>query len=298
MRSLIQRVLSKATAHKIDPAPSRLKYRIQRWMLTPGIRMGVRFGVPICAVAVGLSIFLADDARRDLIVSTANELRAEFENRPEFLVNVMAIDGAGRDLSEDIREVMSIDFPLSSFDLELSDLRELVEGLDPVKSAKVRIRPGGILQVDVVERTPAVVWRTHDGLALLDETGAFVAELGSRDLHPLLPLIVGQGADEYVAEALQLVDASRPLSGRLRGLVRIGERRWDVVLDREQRILLPTGDPLSALERVIAVSEVQELLERDVAVVDMRLAARPTVRMTEYAVENWWHIKQTNAGNP
>lgn len=298
MRSLIQRVWAKTIVNKADPAPSRLKYRIQRWMLTPGIRVGLRFGVPICAVAAVVSIFLADAERRDVIVSTANELRAEFENRPEFLVNVMAIDGAGRELSEDIREVMSLDFPISSFDLELTQLRDLVEGLDPVKSTEVRIRPGGILQVDVVERTPAVVWRAHDGLALLDETGTFVAELGSRDLHPLLPLLVGQGADEYVEEALQLVAAAHPLNGRLRGLVRIGERRWDMVLDRDQRILLPTGDPLSAVERVIAVSEVQELLDRDVAVVDMRLAARPTVRMTEYAVENWWQIKKTNAGTP
>jgi cell division protein FtsQ len=51
-----------------------------------------------------------------------------------------------------------------------------------------------------------------------------------------------------------------------------------------------------ALERVIAVSEVRDLLERDVAAVDMRLAARPTVRMTQAAVEDWWRIRQLNAG--
>ncbi len=44
------------------------------------------------------------------------------------------------------------------------------------------------------------------------------------------------------------------------------------------------------------VSEVQDLLERDVAVVDMRIAARPTVRMTENAVENWWRIRELNEG--
>lgn len=296
MRSLIQS-LRRHKLPKSDPAPSRLKYRIQRWMLTPGIRLGLRVGLPICCLGAALAIFLASEERRDVIVTSFNELRTEFENRPEFLVNVMAIDGAGSELSDDIREVMSIDFPVSSFDLELPMLRDLIEGLDPVKSAKVRIRPGGILQVDVVERTPAVVWRTRDGLALLDETGAFVAELGSRDLHPLLPLIVGTGADAHVPEALQLLAASRPLDGRVRGLVRIGERRWDVVLDRDQRILLPTLEPVTAFERVIAVSEVQELLERDVAIVDMRLSQRPTVRMTENAVENWWQIKELNAGN-
>jgi cell division protein FtsQ len=30
--------------------------------------------------------------------------------------------------------------------------------------------------------------------------------------------------------------------------------------------------------------------------VDMRIAARPTVRMTENAVENWWRIREMNEG--
>lgn len=267
-------------------------------MLTPGVRTGLRVGIPLSIVVLGVTVLLADDERRDTIVTAAHELRSDFENRPEFMVNVMAVDGAGPDLGEDIREIVALDFPISSFDLELPDLRDLIESLDPVKTAEVRIRPGGILQVDVQERSPAVVWRTHDGLALLDAGGAYVAELGSRDLHPNLPLIVGEGADAHVAEALQLMATARPLSDRVRGLVRMGERRWDVVLDRDQRIMLPGDDPVSALERVIAVSEVQELLDRDIAAVDMRLAARPTVRMSDAAVETWWQIKKTNAGTP
>lgn len=33
-----------------DPAPSRLSYRMQRWMLTPGVRMMLRIGIPIVVV--------------------------------------------------------------------------------------------------------------------------------------------------------------------------------------------------------------------------------------------------------
>ncbi|MEP1327372.1 cell division protein FtsQ/DivIB [Pseudophaeobacter sp.] len=281
---------------RADPAPSRLKYRLQRWMLTPGIRFGLKFGVPLCLLLAAGGGFLADAGRRDLVVAQINAVRAAIEERPEFMVNVMAIDGAGASVAQDVREVVPLDFPISSFDLDLGQIRDQIEGLDPVKSAKVRIRPGGILQVDVEERAPALIWRSHEGLALLDETGAHVAELGQRGLHPDLPLIAGQAADQQAHEALQLIAAANPLGTRLRGLVRIGERRWDVVLDRGQRILLPADRPISALERVIVVSEVQDLLERDVAVVDMRIAARPTIRMTENAVENWWRIRELNEG--
>ncbi|EDZ45550.1 cell division protein FtsQ [Rhodobacterales bacterium Y4I] len=281
---------------RADPAPSRLKYRLQRWMLTPGIRFGLRFGVPLCLVLAAGSAYLADEGRRDTLQGLVNQARAAVQERPEFMVKVMAVDGAGTSVAQDIREVVPLDFPVSSFDLDLEQIRDVITGLDPVKSASVRIRPGGILQVDVEERQPALIWRSREGLALLDETGTHVAELGRRNLHPDLPLIAGNGAAQHAAQALRLFAAAKPLGPRLRGLVRIGERRWDLVLDRNQRIMLPADDPVRALERVLAVSEVQDLLERDVAAVDMRLAGRPTVRMSENAVENWWRIRQLNGG--
>jgi len=278
-----------------DPAPSRLRYRVQRWMLTPGIRSCLRYGVPMLAVALMVGGYFSDEMRRKAVSDTFQDLRASFEQRPEFLVNVMAVDGASAEVSGDVREVLSLDFPISSFDLDLETVRARVMELDPVKTASVRIRPGGILQVDVVERSPAVVWRNREGLALLDETGAFVAELGQRGLHPSLPLVVGEGAQDAVPEALRLIRTAHPLGSRLRGLVRQGGRRWDVVLDRNQRILLPAKSPVVALERALAVSEAQDLLNRDVAAVDMRIAARLTVRMTEAAVEDRWRIKQLNS---
>ena len=294
MRTLKDRITRKAS--QADPAPSRLKYRLQRWMLTPGIRFGLKFGVPLCLLLAATGAFLADQERRDMVHDSLLSLRAAIEERPEFMVNVMAVDGAGVSVAQDVREVLPLDFPVSSFDLDLAQIRSEIESLAPVKAVNVRIRPGGILQIDIEERSPAMSWRNREGLALLDKTGAHVAELGRRAMHPELPLIAGKSADLMADEALELFATARPLGGRLRGLVRIGERRWDVVLDRGQRIMLPQDNPVQALERVIVVSEVQDLLERDVAVVDMRIAARPTVRMTENAVENWWRIREMNEG--
>lgn len=294
MRALTDRLRRKG--NQADPAPSRLKYRLQRWMLTPGIRFGLKFGVPLCLAIAAGGAFLADQGRRDMVAEGIASVRASIEERPEFMVSVMAIDGAGSGVSQDVREVLPLDFPMSSFDLDLTQIRSQIEALDPVKSANVRIRPGGILQIDIEEREPVLIWRSRQGLALLDETGTHVAELGQRGMHPDLPLVAGEGADREAPEALQLIATARPLGDRLRGLVRIGERRWDLVLDRGQRIMLPIEKPITALERVIVVSEVQDLLERDVAVVDMRIAARPTIRMTENAVENWWRIRELNEG--
>ncbi|MTI01773.1 cell division protein FtsQ/DivIB [Roseibium sp. RKSG952] len=276
-----------------DPAPSRFSYRFQRWMLTPGIRLGVKVGLPLCAIAAAMGLYFASNDRREAVTAYIADIRTSIQERPEFMVNLMAIDGAGTGLSEDIREVVPLDFPISSWDLDVEQIRDVITGLDPVKSATVRIRPGGVLQVDVVERQPVIVWRTRNGVELLDETGAHVKPVTSRADHAGLPLIAGKGADQYVSEAMEILATSRSLGDRVRGLVRIGERRWDLVLDRGQRIMLPVERPVRALERVLAVNEVQDLLERDVAVVDMRLGQRPTIRMTKAASEDWWNTKVT-----
>ena len=75
-------------------------------------------------------------------------------------------------------------------------------------------------------------------------------------------------------------------------LVRVGERRWDVVLDRDQRILLPEINPVPALEKLIVLDHAQDLFARDLLTIDMRNPARPTIRLSEAAVETLQQIRQ------
>ena len=281
---------------RLDPAPSRWSYRMQRLMLTPLYRNLLRIGLPFAIAFGSMTIYMSDDTRREAVVTSVTDLRDQFQSRPEFMVSLMAIDGASTTVAEDIREILQLDFPVSSFDLELEAILTTIRDLPAVADVRVRVRSGGILQVDVTERVPAVLWRTAEGLEVLDADGMITGPAASREEFATLPLIAGEGADKHVTEALDLVRAAGPLGARMRGLVRIGERRWDVVLDRDQRILLPEDAPVQALERVIALGQVHEMLERDLAVVDMRLSARPTIRMNPAAVEQWRELQATNAG--
>ncbi len=282
MRTLIRRA---PKTGKPDPAPSRWAWRMQRLMLTPGIRFWFRAGVPLCLTLFAGTWYLADDTRRGAIEQMVADARVSIETRPEFMVNLMAIDGAEDALASYIRESLPINFPISSFDLDLDAMRGTVTGISAVRSASVRIRPGGVLQIDVQPREAVALWRSDTGIALIDENGIYVAAATSRHARPDLPLIAGDGANLHVAEAMGLLQAAAPLGARIRGLVRMGERRWDVVLDREQRILLPVNEPLRALERVVALEGAKDVLSRDVARVDLRLARRPTVQMTTEAAD-------------
>lgn len=277
-----------------DPAPSRLAYRMQRLLLTPLFRRFLRSGLPIVAMGAALAIAAADEGRREAVGSWIAEVKREIQQRPEFMVKLMAIDGASDGLAEDIREVLQVDFPISSWDLDLPAMQAKVAGLDAVRAANLRVRGGGILQVAVSERVPVAVWRTAEGLELLDRTGHRVAPIAERADRADLPLLAGRGAAERVPEAMRLLSAATPIEGRLRGLVRVGERRWDMVLDRRQRIELPETEPVQALEQVMALHQTQDLLDRAVTIVDMRNPGRPTLRLAEHARAQFFDAKETS----
>jgi len=281
-----------------DPAPSRLKYRMERLMLTPVFRVLLRFGLPFVLTVSLATWWLSIDENRQKIFDTYADLRAQIESRPEFMVNMMAVDGASDLVADGIRQMLPLEFPVSSFDLDLEQMRETVVSLDPVKSARLFVRQGNVLQVDVVERIPVVLWRNDRGLRLLDEEGVVVGPAFARSDWPELPLIVGESARDRVSEALELVAAAEPLSARMRGLVRMGERRWDVVLDRDQRIMLPETGVIQALERVIAMDQAVDVLARDIVAVDFRLPRRPTIRMTDGAMRELVRIQAIEAGEP
>lgn len=279
-----------------DPAPSRLSYRMHRWMLTPFYRRLLRVGLPALAMAGSVFWYVSDEARVQQLTEAVAEARRTVEERPEFMVKLMSVEGASSELAEVVREELALRLPMSSFDMDLDAMRAKVEQFDAVASANLRIRTGGVLAVEITERQPALLWRNADGLILLDAGGHRVAGASLRADWPELPLIAGQGGDKAAAEALTLIAAAQPLKDRFRGLVRMGDRRWDVVLDRGQRLLLPEENPAAALERLIALDKGREMLSRDVTIVDFRNPSRPTVRLNRNAIHELETVKETESG--
>ena len=281
MRSLTRRP-SPAAAPR-DPAPSRLGYRFQRLMLTPGFRGAVRIGVPILLIAAIAGSWYVQPENRAQFVETIEDTKQTFQQRPQFMVQAMNVTGADAGAMTDVVALLPDAFPVSSFDLDLEGIRANIEALDQIKSASVRVGQAGALEVRLTPRVPVAIWRDMGTLRLIDADGVLSGQISARADRLDLPLIAGDGAENNIAEALKLFDAAGPLIDRVRGLVRMGERRWDMVLDRDQRIFLPSSGAVGALDRVIALNAAQDMLSRDVAVVDMRNENRPTLRMNEEA---------------
>lgn len=275
-------------------APSRLSYRTQRIWLTPLYRRTIKIGLPVVAALAMLGVSVGKEDRRASLMAQAEAAYSAVVDRPEFMVTELELSPAAPVLADAIRALLEGDLPLSSWRIDLEEMRARVEALDAVRVADLRVTAEGALSVSVTERVPAVLWRSPEGLEVLDAEGIRIGFAQDRHVRPDLPIIAGVGASAHISEALALMDAAAPLGARLRGLVRQGERRWDVVLEGQRRIKLPEGGAVTALERVIALDQAQDLLARDLVVADLRNPARPTLKISPGAMETIRAIRAQN----
>lgn len=262
---------------------NRLVYAIERLWLRRPVRLAFRILLPgVVTFAIAHAWLTRPGVMEGLEARYLTALEW-VETRPELQVKALKITGASHELEEDIHEVLALDFPMSMIGLDLEAVRASVASLDAVASSHVALEDG-VLEIRVTERKPAVVWQGPDEMEVLDAEGHRVASLGDREKRRDLPLIAGEGADRAVSEALALIEGAGRLRPAIRVLVRIGERRWDVVLENGVHIALPERGARAALARLLVLDRIHDLFSRQIQLVDLRVAERPVVRLAPSAI--------------
>lgn len=271
--------VEKSAKAKHDPAPSRAKYRWDRLMLRPRSRAAILRGVPALVFLGAVGLLFTNAQLRQDIVSTYTQLRADIVQRPELYVQVMEVKGASPRVDRQIRLSSGLDLPVSSFEMDLNALKDRLERLDAIEAVSVYLRAGGILQVDVTERVPVLLWRGPTGLEAIDLEGVRTAYVDERSSYPGLPIIAGLGAKTEVEEALHLFRQARPLATDIRALKRVGKRRWDLVLTGGTVVKLPQERPGRALSHLLSLVAEDALIDRNITAIDLRDLSRPTIRV-------------------
>lgn len=205
----------------------------------------------------------------------------------EFGMTVKNIEVSGREKTDTNALLAAIGqkpgTPIITFDVDAA--RERIEELSWVRSATVERQMPDTLIVSVVERKPLALWQTEDrGHVLIDGDGEQLQnyELGD---YLDLPVLVGDDAPENAAEMLATLQTIPELYEQVTGAQRIGHRRWNIQLANGMFIRLPEQDMAKAWQRLETLNREHDLLNRDVLIVDLRLADRTFVRLTPGAAE-------------
>ena len=271
MRSLGRSVMS------VLPVPVR--FLMQRALLTPVFRFGVFVLLPVAIALLGTAAWLSDDENRQHAMEVFLHAEATVNRHQRFNVGGLEVTSESPELRRYIERHVGSFSDSSPFEIDPRSIKQRLEELPAVTSARVNVVPAGNVEISVVERKPEAVLRRYGAAELLDRFGER-AFSGNLELElERLPLISGEGADSMVAEALEIYAAAEPIRDSIRGLVRIGERRWDAVLDGGRVIQLPENDPDGAMRQLLAYERRARLLSRAIRTIDLRVPNQVVVRL-------------------
>ncbi len=187
------------------------------------------------------------------------------------------IEGESAEATAAIQRAVQLNADQAMTSIDLDAVRERVEQVGWVKSARVvRLLPNTLI-VHVTEHDRLAIWQAGGRNMVIDSHGQVIrgADAGR---YPNLPLVVGKGAEQAAAEVLPLI-AQRPrLMARLEALVRVDERRWDLRLKDGSLIQLPATEQDAALIQLDALDQRERLLELGFARIDLRTPSEVAVR--------------------
>ncbi len=194
-------------------------------------------------------------------------------------MNVTAIDVEGRfhTTRDALRTALRAEpgSPILDFDPEAARAR--IEALPWVDDARVlRLFPSTIF-VEITEKHPFALWQVNGEVWLIEEDGGLITRDDAARFAGAVPLVVGEGAEAEVAELVAALAGQRDVAAHVASAVRVGGRRWDLILVTGARVKLPESNLADALKDLARLDAEQGLFAKDIESVDLRLPDRITV---------------------
>ena len=266
------------------------RFVLPRWLRRP-VRLLRRLGtgdfVPprYAATMATALLFTATGAYGSWLGGRVPDIAQAVTARTGFAVDQVRVVGHRETSEIDVLERLELSGWTSLVGFDVDAARDRVAGLPWVQSASVRKIYPEMLEVRIQEREPFAIWQHGGELWIVGRKGNVIVPF-SGGRHASLPLVVGDGAADQAAAFVDRVVRHPTLASKVKGYVLVGGRRWNLRLSNGVTVKLPefgADEAMAALERM---EEEANLLQRDVASVDLRLADRVVVKMTTEAVKD------------
>ncbi|WP_340315051.1 cell division protein FtsQ/DivIB [Rhizorhabdus argentea] len=265
-----RRTPAKRRASTIDRAVDHLPVsrdtlrRTGNWILGGGICVGIIAGLIAMGLPQMVGLLIADGIGD-----------AGFKVRNVEILNRRQVDSA---VVYDIAmRQQARPMPLVDLDGTRAELMKL----GWIADARVSRRLPDTLVVDIVERVPTAIWQYRHRLALIDKDGVVIGPVDDRAM-PDLPVVVGPGANRRATELARLIGTTPSLRPLVTAASWQGDRRWDIIFQSGEKLMLPEGDQEAAKALAFFALEDRRagLLGKGLVSIDMRDPTRVVARMS------------------
>jgi len=198
-----------------------------------------------------------------------------------FVVERVDVMGEGRLHEADVRKALGVYAGDYLFGIDMEGAQARVESLSWVDRAIIRRLWPDRIVVQIIERQPYALWQ-HDGkVQVVDVRGDIITD-AQPTKYRHLTLFVGEKSRFAVSEIKDMIAASPEIASREPNFIQVSGSRWDMVLnDGALRVKLPENGQTQALKQLRILQSQTQILDREISVIDMRLADRLTITATD-----------------
>lgn len=269
-----------------------MQLSFDHFVLPRQLRRPVRLLVRLCggeyeaprfsAAILSMALIASAGAYGAVLGGYADSVVQGVTARTGFAVDQIKVVGNHQTSEIDVLGQLGLDGWTSLIGFDAEAARQRIATLPWVEGAAVRKIYPHTLEVRIEEREAFALWQQGDALSVIERSGAVIAPF-SGGKQALLPLIVGTGAPAKAPEFLDKIQRYPELAARVKGYIRIGERRWDLKLENGITVKLPEDGEDQAIAALVKLDHDNGLLTRDIAAVDMRLSDRLVVELSPEA---------------
>jgi cell division protein FtsQ len=194
-----------------------------------------------------------------------------------FALREIRVEGRGETAVADILSAVSANRGDPILGIDIDAVRQRLEDLPWIESASVERRFPDQLIVSVTEAEPMALWQRSQKLYLVSRDGA-VIETANLGKYAKLLIIVGEDAPKKAQDLFDILAQEPDLRSHVTAAVLVGKRRWNIRMDNDVDVKLPEDGALGAWRHFADLNRQNDLLDKDVSVVDLRQPDRVVVR--------------------
>ena len=257
-----------------------------RRLLKPLIELRLPRGLGIAATALflfasaGYGVVSGDIG--PVIAEELRDLRDATANASGFRITSISFSGQHQVTREEILSTLGVTERSSLLFLNAAVSRTKLMSNPWIANATVLKLYPGRLHIAITEREAFALWQKDRKISVIAGDG-IVLEPYLTSQFSSLPLVVGNGAERKARELQALIDKYPTLRAQVYASVLIADRRWNLKLRNGIEVKLPESEIERALDALIELDRNKNLLTRDIVAIDLRLADRVTVKLSEEA---------------
>ena len=243
-----------------------IPYLLWRLISQLMLRLGL-LGITI--LTIGGAVYWWQAPIRDAITSASTKGGLGFEQ--------VVVFGRINTSPDQLLEAIAMKRGTPLINADIVKIRHNIENLGWVKEATIERRFPKKLVVHLTEYRALALYQDAEGHRLISQDGARIHGVKIEDFRHL-PVISGASAPEQAQHILKILQSETDLYNEVWSLAYRSERRWDVFLGNNIRVMLPESDPLGAWQKLAKHDRQHKLTQRNIANIDLRVEGQIIIK--------------------